>query len=196
VKVVVDHFAAPDPAAGVADHGFRAALDGVRAGDTWVKLSAPYRQGGVDVQPYVDALLDAGGARQLVWASDWPFIGHEDRIEYRQCVDWLERWVPDAAARRTVLAETPVRLFHFDRALPGTRRARSPAILISFARRKQCNRREMPAMLVATLLCLAAPAAHAAEALKLIIPRRPAAAPMAISASSPRRSSPCWASRW
>jgi predicted TIM-barrel fold metal-dependent hydrolase len=121
VKVVVDHFAAPDPAAGVADHGFRAALDGVRAGDTWVKLSAPYRQGGVDVQPYVDALLDAGGARQLVWASDWPFIGHEDRIEYRQCVDWLERWIPDAAARRTVLAETPVRLFHFDRALPGTR---------------------------------------------------------------------------
>jgi predicted TIM-barrel fold metal-dependent hydrolase len=118
-KVVVDHFAAPDPAAGVADHGFRAALDGVRAGDTWVKLSAPYRQGGVDVQPYVDALLDAGGPGQLVWASDWPFVGHEERIEYRQCVEWLQQWIPDAAARRTVLAETPARLFHFDRPVGG-----------------------------------------------------------------------------
>jgi predicted TIM-barrel fold metal-dependent hydrolase len=117
VKVVVDHFAAPDPAAGVADHGFRAALDGVRAGDTWVKLSAPYRQGGVDVRPYVDALLEAGGPGQLVWASDWPFVGYEEHIEYSHCVDGLQRWIPDAAARRTVLAETPARLFHFDRPL-------------------------------------------------------------------------------
>ena len=60
VNVVVDHFGSPDPALGVADAGFRAALKGIAAGDTWIKLSAPYRLGGVDAQRYVDALLDAG----------------------------------------------------------------------------------------------------------------------------------------
>ena len=64
--VVVDHFGSPDPARGVACAGFQAVLDGVRTADTFVKLSAPYRQGGVDPQRYVDALLDAGGPQRLV----------------------------------------------------------------------------------------------------------------------------------
>jgi predicted TIM-barrel fold metal-dependent hydrolase len=114
-NVVVDHFASPDPKLGVADPGFREALAGVRAGDTWVKLSAPYRLGGVDPQRYVDALLDAGGPAQLVWASDWPFVSHENDITYRQCVDWLRGWVPDDTVRTAILTDTPARLFHFDR---------------------------------------------------------------------------------
>ncbi len=112
-KVVVDHFGSPDPAQGVACGGFEAVLDGVRAGDTWVKLSAPYRQGGVEVQRYVDALLDAGGPQQLVWASDWPFVSHEDEIGYRDCVNWLVDWVPDEPTRRVILVDTPSRLFGF-----------------------------------------------------------------------------------
>jgi predicted TIM-barrel fold metal-dependent hydrolase len=114
-NVVVDHFGSPDPTLGVADPGFREVLAGVRAGDTWVKLSAPYRLGDVDPQHYVDALLDAGGAGQLVWASDWPFVSHEDEITYAQCVDWLRGWIADDAIRNTILADTPARLFHFDR---------------------------------------------------------------------------------
>jgi predicted TIM-barrel fold metal-dependent hydrolase len=113
VKVVVDHFAHPDPAQGVACKGFQQALAGVRAGDTWVKLSAPYRLGGADPQPYVDALLDAGGAGQLVWASDWPFVSHEDEITYERCLRWLDEWIPDAATRNAVFAETPLTLFGF-----------------------------------------------------------------------------------
>jgi len=117
-KVVVDHFGSPDPVQGLACGGFKAVLDGVRAGDTWVKLSAPYRQGGADVQRYVDALLAAGGAQQLVWASDWPFVSHEDEVSYRDCVQWLVDWVPNEAARRIILTDTPTSLFGFDRALP------------------------------------------------------------------------------
>ena len=116
-RVVVDHFGSPDPARGVACAGFRRVLEGVRAGDTFVKLSASYRQGGVDCQGYVDALLDAGGPTQLVWASDWPFVSHEDRVSYEACVNELRRWVPDAATRRIILAETPATLFGFDRPL-------------------------------------------------------------------------------
>ena len=63
-------------------------------------------QGGADTQRYVDALLDAGGPEQLVWASDWPFVSHEDEITYQRCLDWLEQWLPDAAVRRTVLDDT------------------------------------------------------------------------------------------
>jgi predicted TIM-barrel fold metal-dependent hydrolase len=121
VKVVVDHFGSPDPAQGIACGGFKAVQEGVRTGDTWVKLSAPYRQGGADVQRYVDALLDAGGPQQLVWASDWPFVSHEESVAYGDCVKWLADWVPDEAARRVILAETPVQLFGFDRPLDRVR---------------------------------------------------------------------------
>jgi predicted TIM-barrel fold metal-dependent hydrolase len=114
VHVVVDHFGNPDPARSIACAGFRELLSAVRAGDTWVKLSAPYRLGGADPHRYVDALLDAGGPQQLVWASDWPFVSHEDDITYRQCVDWLVQWLPDAATRRVILADTPLELFGFE----------------------------------------------------------------------------------
>jgi predicted TIM-barrel fold metal-dependent hydrolase len=113
VRVVLDHFGCPDPAEGVEGAAFRGVLDAVAAGDVWVKLSAPYRLGGADPQRYVDALLHAGGPGQLVWASDWPFVGHEDRISYRQCVEWLEEWVPSEATRRTIVADTPRALFGF-----------------------------------------------------------------------------------
>jgi predicted TIM-barrel fold metal-dependent hydrolase len=127
-KVVVDHFASPDPAAGVADVGFRAALAGVRAGDTWVKLSAPYRQGGADPQRYVDALLDAGGPQRLMWASDRPWVTYEQlKITYRQCINWLHDWVPDPATRRTILVDTPALLFRFDREMPVAAQARAAA---------------------------------------------------------------------
>lgn len=112
-KVVLDHFACPDPARRLECPGFRAALAGVRAGDTWVKLSAAYRLGGADPKPYAQALLEAGGPAQLVWASDWPFVGHEQSVSYEACLEGLAQWVGDAAARRTMLTGTPERLFHF-----------------------------------------------------------------------------------
>ena len=115
MTVVVDHFGAPDPALGTTDNGFGEVLKGVRAGDTYVKLSAPYRQGAVDCQTYVDALLDAGGPAQLMWASDWPFISHEDTIQYAMCVRSIEQWVPDDKVRNVILADTPAKLFKFGR---------------------------------------------------------------------------------
>ena len=111
--IVVDHFGTPTPSKGIMCEGFHEVLRGVRAGDTYVKLSAPYRLGGVDPQRYVDALLEAGDGRQLVWATDWPFVGHEDSFTYEQCLAWIRQWVPDAAARRTILCDTPMHLFGF-----------------------------------------------------------------------------------
>src|SRR5207244_3611633 len=73
IKVVVDHFGSPDPALRLECAGFRALLDAVGKGQTWVKLSAPYRLGGADAALYARALLSAGGADRLLWASDWPW---------------------------------------------------------------------------------------------------------------------------
>ncbi len=58
VDVVLDHFGCPDPDRGVSGPGFTQVLKAVRAGQAWVKLSAPYRLGGADPRRYVDALLD------------------------------------------------------------------------------------------------------------------------------------------
>lgn len=111
--VVIDHFGHPDPAHQLQCRGFRALLAAVERGNTYVKLSAPYRLGGVDPRLYVDALLAAGGPERLMWASDWPWVSHEDLFTYAQCLEWLEQWIPDAAQRTTVLRDTPARLFGF-----------------------------------------------------------------------------------
>lgn len=114
-KIVIDHFGHPDPAAGVHSAGFQYLLALVAQGNTWVKLSAPYRQGVADVQPYVDALLRAGGPQRLVWATDCPWVKFEKEIVYQQCIDWLFQWVPDEHARHQILVDTPRALFGFDR---------------------------------------------------------------------------------
>jgi predicted TIM-barrel fold metal-dependent hydrolase len=110
VTIVLDHFGSPDPGTGVACPGFQEVLRGVRERQVFAKLSAPYRLGGVDVRPYADALLGAG-AQQLVWGSDWPFVSNEDRATYARAREWLDAWVPDAATRRSILVDTPARLF-------------------------------------------------------------------------------------
>jgi predicted TIM-barrel fold metal-dependent hydrolase len=113
VMVVVDHFGSPDPDAGLGGDGFQEVLNGVRAGDTWVKLSAPYRLGGRAPQPYAHALLDAGGPEQLLWGSDWPWVSHEDTQRYEQCLMDFERWVPDPKQRAIIWRDTPRKLFGF-----------------------------------------------------------------------------------
>lgn len=113
VPLVLDHLGFPDPARGVDGAGFGRVLAAMAAGNTWVKLSAPYRLGGADPQPYVDALLRAGGPQRLVWATDWPWVKYENTVTYAECVDWLFQWVPDEGQRRTILVDTPRELFHF-----------------------------------------------------------------------------------
>lgn len=85
-KIVLDHFGCPDPVEGLRGDGFRRVLAVVEGGRTWVKLSAPYRLRGAPAQPYVDALLKAGGGDRLVWATDWPFVKFEDAITSREGV--------------------------------------------------------------------------------------------------------------
>ena len=113
VKVCLDHFACPDPSRQLACEGFRMALDAVRAGNCWIKLSAPYRLSGVDPRIYVDAILAAGGEERLVWASDWPWVSYENQFNYQDCLDWAADWISDQALREKILVTTPRALFRF-----------------------------------------------------------------------------------
>lgn len=112
-RLVVDHFGLPG-GDGVSDWLLRAAA----GGRTWVKLSAAYRSWpdahGAQARGAAHTLLQAFGPERLLWGSDWPHTQHRERVTYTAAHAALADWVPDAAARQRILAETPAELFHFE----------------------------------------------------------------------------------
>ncbi len=112
VKIVIDHYGNPKPDQGENAPGFQAALRAIASGRGWVKLSAPYRSPGCDHAGLAAALLAEGGPERLLFASDWPFVGHETTVTYRQMVESFERVVPDAATRLRI-GRTAARLYKF-----------------------------------------------------------------------------------
>lgn len=108
--VLVDHFGRTP--AGDASGGFEALL--AAAGETerlWFKFSGPYRFADGAAAGCASAILAAAGPDRVVWGSDWPWTQCEGRFHYAETLDWLARWVPDAAARQAILADNPARLF-------------------------------------------------------------------------------------
>ena len=102
----------PDPALGVDCPGFKAMLAAIERGRTWVKLSAGFRAPSPDAaRGYARALLRVAGGERLVWGSDWPFAAFEDRVAYADTIAALHDWVPDAALRRQITGDTPMRLY-------------------------------------------------------------------------------------
>jgi predicted TIM-barrel fold metal-dependent hydrolase len=112
VNIVIDHYGNPVPAMGENSPGFQAALRAIGSGRGWVKLSAPYRSVGCDHAALAAKLLAEGGPDRLLWASDWPFVGHEDKISYRVMVESFEHAVPDPAIREKI-GRTAARLYKF-----------------------------------------------------------------------------------
>lgn len=112
--IVLDHFGAPDPARGVDAAGFRAVRAALETGRVWVKLSTPLRPGfrsAEEAQPFVDALVRSGGPGQILWSTDWPWVGHEGQITYQECLDCLSGWIGEDEARQTIVSVNPQRLF-------------------------------------------------------------------------------------
>lgn len=118
-RLLFDHGGRPRPAEGPGQAGFAALLALADTGRAVVKLSGwakvsqqPFPH--ADVMPYVRELLAAYTPQALVWASDWPFLRAPARIDYGPLRDLLAQQVPDAAARRAILWDTPRRLFGFN----------------------------------------------------------------------------------
>jgi predicted TIM-barrel fold metal-dependent hydrolase len=112
VNIVIDHYGSPVPDLGVNAPGFQAALRAIGSGRGWVKISAPYRSAGCDHAGLAARLLAEGGPERLLWASDWPFVGHETTITYRQMVESFEQVIPDAVVRQKI-ERTALRLYRF-----------------------------------------------------------------------------------
>jgi predicted TIM-barrel fold metal-dependent hydrolase len=112
VKIVIDHYGNPVPALGENSPGFQAALRAIGSGRGWVKVSAPYRSVGCDHAVLAARLLAEGGPERILWASDWPFVGHESKVTYQEMVESFERTVPDAAIRERI-GRTGARLYRF-----------------------------------------------------------------------------------
>ena len=112
VNVVLDHIGLIDTSEGIDDPAFRAILDAIERGRTWVKLSAGFRfrQEGL-ADRCAAALVAAGGWERLVWGSDWPFAGFEDTVSYQDTIDALSRWVPDPQMRHAIGGRTPLKLY-------------------------------------------------------------------------------------
>jgi predicted TIM-barrel fold metal-dependent hydrolase len=102
VKLVIDHYGNPDPRQGENSPGFQAALRALGSGRGWVKVSAPYRTPGFDHRALAARLLAEAGPGRLLFGSDWPFVGHEDAVTYRDAVTWFKHAIPDPAAHEQI----------------------------------------------------------------------------------------------
>jgi L-fuconolactonase len=85
LAVVIDHGAKPSIAAGEIDVWARQMRAIARDTNAFCKLSGLATEaatGWTDatLQPYVDVLIDAFGARRLMWGSDWPVL----RLAYNE----------------------------------------------------------------------------------------------------------------
>jgi predicted TIM-barrel fold metal-dependent hydrolase len=111
-KLVIDHMGHLDTPEGINGAGFKSILAAVERGRTWVKLSGGFRfKSRESAAAYAAELLRVAGGERLVWGSDWPFAAHEDTVTYAGTIAALRDWVPDAAVRRRIGGETPLRLY-------------------------------------------------------------------------------------
>lgn len=117
LPVVVDHLGGVDPRRGLNQPGFQLLLKWLRQSHWWILLANGDRRSVAgfpwdDIVPFGQALAAAAPDRAL-WASNWP-PGLSGKAAYPDDVDLLEllnRFVPDEAARRKVLADNPSALY-------------------------------------------------------------------------------------
>ena len=117
MAVIVDHYGMVDAARGVDDENFQALLRLVGEGLAHVKVSAAYRVSKRypdydDARALHEALLHANPER-LMWGTDWPHPSIDAAVmpDDGHLMDLFCAWTPDEGMRRTVLVETPARLF-------------------------------------------------------------------------------------
>jgi 2-pyrone-4,6-dicarboxylate lactonase len=120
VPMSIAHFAYQPAVAGVAAPGFRALLELVRRGNTWIKISGANRVSAGDLPPYDDVkpmarALIAAAPERIMWGTDWP---HPNKYVVNpndgDLVDAFADWVEGEAMRRRIMVDTPAAFYRFD----------------------------------------------------------------------------------
>jgi predicted TIM-barrel fold metal-dependent hydrolase len=118
IRVLIDHCGRPTPDAGLDQPGFKALLRLAQTKRVSVKLSGystfaqlpyPFK----DTWKHVRAIVDSFTLDHCLWASDWPYLRAPERQDYGPLVKLVEILFPNPADRRTLLWDTPRRLFGF-----------------------------------------------------------------------------------
>ena len=128
VPVVFDHFGGAQADKGLDQPGWSDLVELVKSGKAYVKISGAYRASTKgpdypDVAPFAKALIAANSDR-IIWGTDWP---HPDsssgrppseisplfQIDDGRLLNQLPVWAPDAAVRKKILVDNPVRLYSF-----------------------------------------------------------------------------------
>lgn len=112
VRIVVDHLGRPAPDEPVGSPGFRAVVAAAERGNCWIKVSCAYRIGERAEQHFA-AYLQELGPERLFWASDCPFVGHEQQFPFADTLRWLTDRVSDARVGRLILGENAARFYGF-----------------------------------------------------------------------------------
>jgi predicted TIM-barrel fold metal-dependent hydrolase len=128
VPAVFDHFGGAQAALGTGQPGFADLLELVRSGKAYVKISGAYRASKLapdypDAAPLARALIAANPER-IVWGTDWPHPNSSSgnpaaqvtplfQIDDGHLLNQLPAWAPDAATRKKILVDNPVRLYGF-----------------------------------------------------------------------------------
>ncbi len=120
VRVLFDHCGRPSPGGGLDQPGFQALIGLARTGRVAVKLSGyqkfslqgPPHQ---DAMPFMRALLDAFTPDACLWASDWPFLKAQQRIDVGPLLRTIERLLPDHGDRQRLWWDTPCRWLGFEK---------------------------------------------------------------------------------
>lgn len=116
VQVLIDHCGRPNLRDGFTAPGFAALLALADSGRVNVKLSgfAKFSQRGfpfADCAAFTALLLERFGPEHCLWASDWPFLKAESRLDYGALLQLFAATVPLASDRQKILWDTPRRLF-------------------------------------------------------------------------------------
>jgi predicted TIM-barrel fold metal-dependent hydrolase len=128
MPVVFDHFGGAQGDLGLEQPGFADLLALVKSGKAYVKISGAYRVSKLapdypDAAPFARALIAANSDR-IIWGSDWPHPNSSSgkpateltplyQIDDGRLLNQLPVWAPDAAIRKKILVDNPVKLYGF-----------------------------------------------------------------------------------
>lgn len=118
VPLVIDHNGKFLDPVQTSHPGFQSLVRLLRAGNTWVKLSAPYETSKAGPPHYADVGVLARGLvaanpERCVWATNWPHPAQSPRPESAPLLDLLLEWADDDATRSRILVDNPARLYGF-----------------------------------------------------------------------------------
>ncbi len=105
VKTMIDHCGRPILADGLMAPGVQALRRLGHSGLGVIKLSGfakfslqayPFE----DARAHVELLMQAFGPQRCIWASDWPYLKAESRLDYGTLLALAERWFTPAQCRQ------------------------------------------------------------------------------------------------